>query len=493
MPPPLPRRADAASASTAPRFVGRYALYGEIAAGGMATVHFGRLVGPVGFSRTVAIKRLHAHLAKDPEFVSMFLDEARLAARIQHPNVVATIDVVPIEGEVFLVMEYVQGESLSQLHRSVRKQGRRIPTRIATAIMAGALHGLHAAHEARSERGDPLNIVHRDVSPQNVMVGADGNARVLDFGVAKAAMRVQSTREGQIKGKVRYMAPEQLRGTVDRRSDVFAAGVVLWEALTGERMFNVDDPFAIMVLLAERPVTSPRAVDPSISPELEAVVMRALERDPAARYQTAREFAVDLERTGVAMTHEVGEWVERVGGASLQRRAEQVVEIESAPCQAARQTEDRDSSPPTPSASLSVMTWPEVRDRGARRTSRAMRLGGALVIAFVVTTVLLLQRRLISAQASALQASAAARSLPASAPARAPDTPAPAPEAPAPARIEQTGSAPEPPPLPRVQPSAAPSAKRARVASGTKARKPDCTLPFTVGKDGIRHPRPECL
>src|ERR1700729_765840 len=197
------------------RIVGRYALYGELASGGMATVHLGRLLGPVGFSRTVAIKRLHAQFAKDPEFVSMFLDEARLAARIRHPNVVQTLDVVATEGELFVVMDYVQGESLSRLLRASRTVGP-IPVRVASAILCGALHGLHAAHEATDEHGVPLGLVHRDMSPQNVLVDVDGSARVLDFGVAKAAGRTQTTGRGKIKGKLRYMAPEQIQGSVTR-------------------------------------------------------------------------------------------------------------------------------------------------------------------------------------------------------------------------------------------------------------------------------------
>src|SRR5262249_30807867 len=162
----------------------------------MATVHFGRLLGPVGFSRTVAIKRLHAHFAADPEFVSMFLDEARLAARIRHPNVVPTLDVVATAGELFLVMDYVPGETLSRLIAASNAQRRWIPLPIAAAMACGVLHGLHAAHEAKSERGAPLGIVHRDVSPQNLLVGTDGVPRVLDFGVAKAAGRLQTTRDG---------------------------------------------------------------------------------------------------------------------------------------------------------------------------------------------------------------------------------------------------------------------------------------------------------
>src|ERR1051325_1285013 len=233
-----------------PRLIGRYALFGEIAAGGMATVHFGRLVGPAGFSRTAAITRLHAHYAKDPEFVAMFLDEARLASRIQHPNVVTTLDVVNLPSEVFLVMEYVQGESLSRLIRNARKLNEQVPAGHAAAIIAGMLHGLHASHEAKIERREALNIVHRDVSPQNVLVGTDGSARVLDFGVAKAAMRSQSTRDGQMKGKLSYMSPEQLpRQPLDRRTDLFAAGVVVWEALTGKRLFDGADAGEIFAKL----------------------------------------------------------------------------------------------------------------------------------------------------------------------------------------------------------------------------------------------------
>src|SRR5689334_18826919 len=159
----------------------------------MATVHLGRLLGPVGFSRTVAIKRLHSQFASDPTFVSMFVDEARLAARIRHPNVVPTLDVATLGGELLLVMEYVPGESLSGLMRTVFEAGERIPPPVTAAIVCGVLEGLHAAHEARTEDGEPLDIVHRDVSPSNVLVGTDGIARVLDFGIAKAAFRVQTT------------------------------------------------------------------------------------------------------------------------------------------------------------------------------------------------------------------------------------------------------------------------------------------------------------
>ena len=219
-----------------PLRIGRYSLYRELARGGMATIFLGQLQGPVGFARTVAIKRLHPHLAKDPEFVTMFMDEARLAARIQHPNVASMLDVVATKGELFLVMEYIQGETLSRL---VKLGQGPVPLEIAGAIMSGVLHGLHAAHEATDERGQLMNLIHRDVSPQNVMIGRDGAARLLDFGVARAQGRFHTTEEGKLKGKLPYMAPEQLRGAKPtRQTDIYAAAAVLWESLTGRRLIE---------------------------------------------------------------------------------------------------------------------------------------------------------------------------------------------------------------------------------------------------------------
>jgi serine/threonine-protein kinase len=320
------------SPASARLVVGRYAIYDEIASGGMATVHFGRLLGPVGFSRTVAIKRLHAHLAKDPELVAMFLDEARVAARIRHPNVVSTLDVVNGDGEIFLVMEYVDGESLARIGRALRERGERVPVPIASAIISGVLQGLHAAHEATSDRGERLDIVHRDVSPQNVLVGRDGRAHVLDFGVAKAAGRVQTTREGQLKGKLAYMAPELVRGARPTRvADVYSAGVVAWELLAGERLFAGDNEGTVLerVLFGEVPTPSARgAASPAA---LDDVVMRALARDPASRFATARDMARAVEAAApVAPVSEVSEWVEHLVGDALAQRHRRVGEIESA-------------------------------------------------------------------------------------------------------------------------------------------------------------------
>jgi serine/threonine protein kinase len=313
-----------------PRILGRYALYDKIAQGGMATVHLGRLLGPVGFSRTVAIKRLHPHYAEDPEFVSMFLDEARLAARVQHPNVVSTLDVVTVDGELFLVMEYVQGESVARLCRAAAASNERVPPSVATTIMVGTLHGLHAAHEAKNDRGEPLDLVHRDVSPQNVLVGVDGVARVLDFGVAKAAGRIQSTREGQLKGKLPYMAPEQLRGKTSRASDIYAASVVLWEVICGRRLFAGENEGEIVAKLLEGCKVPPSTHAEGLSPEIDAVVMRGLEVDPSRRFATAREMARALADAAPVMeASRVGEWVERMATGILTERSARIAAIES--------------------------------------------------------------------------------------------------------------------------------------------------------------------
>jgi len=323
--------ASGSSGTSVTKVVGRYTIFGELASGGMATVHLGRLNGPSGFSRTVAIKRLHPQHAKDPDFVTMFMDEARLAARVQHPNVVPTLDVVSDGGELFVVMEYIEGETLSMLLRTLGSSKRRIPVRIAAHIVSDALHGLHGAHEAKNERGAPLDLIHRDVSPQNILVGTDGVARVLDFGVAKATGRLQTTEEGKIKGKLAYMAPEQLSGEpVSRRVDVFAAGIVLWEALTGQRLFQGNEPAETVMKVLEAKVAPPSSFVPDVPEALDAIVLRALHRDPARRFPTARDVALEIERvTGLVPAREVGQWVAATAGERLSDRARRVAEISS--------------------------------------------------------------------------------------------------------------------------------------------------------------------
>ena len=309
------------------RRVGRYALFGEIASGGMATVYFGRLVGAVGFSRSVAVKQLHPQFARSPEFVAQFLDEAQLTARIRHPNVVSVLDVVAREGELFVIMEFVEGEPLSRLVRFAKEP---IPLPIASAILVQVLLGLHAAHEATTENGEPLEIVHRDVSPQNMLVGVDGQSHILDFGVAKAASRVHTTENGQIKGKLSYMAPEQLRGAeLDRRVDVFAAGIVLWELITGQRLFARGDPGATVTAVLTGDVKAPSQFRPEASDALDALVLKALAPAVEDRFATAREMAIALENcVAPASSLKVGAWVESVAGDSLKQRAQRLREAE---------------------------------------------------------------------------------------------------------------------------------------------------------------------
>ncbi len=308
-------------------------MFDEISSGGMATVHLGRLSSDAGFSRTVAIKYLHPNLARDSHFISMFLDEARLVSRIRHPNVAAPLDVVVVSEteEVFLVMEYVHGETLSRLVGEALDLQLPLPPSVTASILSGSLHGLHAAHEAVDELGAPLNIVHRDVSPQNIIVGADGVPRVLDFGIAKAVSRSQSTEGGRVKGKVSYMAPEQLTcRPVDRRADIFAAGIVLWEALTMRRLFKADDHAAVISQVLQATIPRPSSINGNVSLAMDRVVLKALNRSPAARFQTARDFAAAIEEEAiVANTRGVSEWVCRAAAQSLAARAEQVARIES--------------------------------------------------------------------------------------------------------------------------------------------------------------------
>lgn len=315
----------------AERIIGRYAIYDEIASGGMAVVHIGRLLGQAGFSRTVAIKRLHPQFAKDPTFVSMFLDEARLAVRVQHPNVVAPLDVLVVQGEVLVVMEYVSGDTLARLQRSPANAEQPPSPGVVTGILCDALYGLHAAHEALGENGQPLHIVHRDVTPQNIMVGLDGIARVLDFGVAKAAMRSQCTTDGMVKGKIAYMAPEQIEAKeLDCRTDIFAAGIVAWEALSGQRLFNADQATESIAKILKTKVDPPSKYRHEVTPELDSVILKALKHSRRERFASAREFAMALEHACPPATRSaVGDWVRSVAGNALASLAERVAAIEA--------------------------------------------------------------------------------------------------------------------------------------------------------------------
>ncbi len=263
----------------------------------MATVYLGRAMGEGGFERLVAIKVMHEHVAEDADFRSMFLDEARLAARIRHPNVVAVIDIQRTEqDQLFLVMDFVDGPSLHQLRKRLSELGRKLPLDVTMRIFIDALSGLHAAHELTGPDGALLNLVHRDVSPQNILVGKDGITRITDFGVARAEARITSTRGGQLKGKLSYMSPEQLRNEeLDRRADVYGAGVALWEALTGKRLFDAGSEAGLVHMILGGVTQTPADVDPSVPAEISDLCMQALQAFKEDRPESAAAFADGLE------------------------------------------------------------------------------------------------------------------------------------------------------------------------------------------------------
>ncbi|HSY25847.1 MAG TPA: serine/threonine-protein kinase [Polyangiaceae bacterium] len=319
--------------SREPELVGPYAIHDEIGSGGMATVHLGQLRSTSGFTRIVAIKRMHSELARSPEFVSMFLQEARLASRIQHPNVVAALDWIATDTQAFLIMEYVHGVSLDQALRWTGETSKRVPITVASSLLIGTLLGLHAAHEAVDENGKNLGIVHRDVSPHNVLVGVDGLARVLDFGIAKAAERAQHTKTGEVKGKLGYIAPEQLfHDRIGREADIYSVGVMLWEIVVGRRLFEKESQGQMLMRIANNQLDTPRSVAPDVSPEVEAVIMKALAPLPESRYRTALEFATALETVvPPASQRIVGQWLAAVANDALSRRSELKLRIEGAP------------------------------------------------------------------------------------------------------------------------------------------------------------------
>jgi hypothetical protein len=310
----------------------RYVLHDSIGSGGMATVHIGELHAPLGFTRVVAIKRLHPALSHQAEFAAMLVDEARITARVRHLNVIPTLDVYVEGNECFLVMEYVEGESLAKLLRSASQAQAPVPLGVVSTILGGVLHGLHAAHVAKSGSGAPLKIIHRDVSPQNILVGSDGIARVFDFGVAKALGRLQQTRAGEFKGKLPYLAPEQFgEGAPDRRVDVYAASVTLWEALTARRLFDGASEEEVFGKILQSRIPAPSELRPGLPAALDELVLRGLSRSPAARFASAEEMALALEHAvPPASPRDVSAWLHSLAGEALAKRAALVTEMDGA-------------------------------------------------------------------------------------------------------------------------------------------------------------------
>ncbi|MEM8608492.1 MAG: serine/threonine-protein kinase [Myxococcota bacterium] len=307
---------------TAPERIGRYELCFELASGGMASVYLARIDGASGFEKLVALKRIHRHLAKEKGYVDMFLDEAKIAARITHPNVCSVFDFGEADGEYYIAMEYLVGEPLSRVcSRVARNQNHRrdrlLPLRMAR-IIADACEGLHAAHELKDANGDLLHVVHRDVSPRNLFVTYDGAVQVVDFGIASARQRLHHTSTGQVKGTFAYMAPEQLTANpIDRRVDVWALGVTLWETLAVKRLFRRDTTANTIHAVLYDEILPPSNYRAQVPKALDAIVMKALAREPGERWQSAREMSRALReflgtRSELMGPAELSDWMAEV-------------------------------------------------------------------------------------------------------------------------------------------------------------------------------------
>ncbi|MEO5726594.1 MAG: serine/threonine-protein kinase [Byssovorax sp.] len=283
------------AAATGATGLAKHRLLAELGHGGMAEVFLAVVCGPAGFNKLLVIKQIRPQLAEEPEFLGMFLDEARLAARLNHRNVVQTNEVGQQNGRYFIAMEYLEGQPLNRvLHRFQKVGG--LPLDLHLRVVSEVLAGLHHAHELADYDGTPLGVVHRDVTPHNIFITYDGQVKVVDFGIAKALNSSSETRSGVLKGKVAYMAPEQARGEqVDRRADLFSVGVVLWEAVTGRRLWKGVPDLTILQRLLKGEIPTPRSVSPAVPEALEAIILKCLARDRDERYATALDLQADLD------------------------------------------------------------------------------------------------------------------------------------------------------------------------------------------------------
>lgn len=349
--------------------LGRYELLMPIARGGMAMVWAARLKGSRGFQKLVAIKTMLPAMSDDPNFEKMFLDEASLASEIRHPHVIEILDLGEQDNVLYLVMEWVDGEPLNVVMNYAAKQGG-VPLRVAVSLVAQACRGLHAAHELRDEQGTLVGLVHRDITPQNILVSYDGVVKIVDFGVAKATSRVAAeTEAGQLKGKIAYMSPEQLHGsTIDRRTDVFALGILLYMLTTGVHPFKGDDqPRTIENILSDEPIPSPRRFVPGLSADYEAVLFQALAKDPAKRFPSANDLLKALTRVMQPATdEEVADYVRVLLQDLLEKRRRAVkAALEIA--------DDRDNGAPQTS---SLVSRPLPQDDVATAVHRAVMPSG---------------------------------------------------------------------------------------------------------------------
>ena len=450
---------------------GRYALYETLGVGAAATVHLGVARGPEVVP--VAIKVLHDRQAREAGAVARLLDEVRLSRHVVHPNVVRVLDFISDGEETLAVMEYVHGEPLSRLLADVKESGRRTPVAIAAAIERDVLHGLYAAHIANDGAGRALELVHRDVTPENILVGADGIARLMDFGVAKAQGRLHATKDGGVKGKLAYLAPEQVGGDVTARTDLYAAGLVLWEMLVGERVIDGESEPELLVKALDPVIVVPSTRVPEVPAALDVMVLRALCKEPEGRFATGIEQAEALERAvdHVASPSEVAEWVRIHGGARLAQRDESVRAMLAV-----------ESTAPRESASAPL---PYVDDsRPADSGIRGMVVMGVAALA-VVSLGLLYNSATSSVPAPAISGTGTADQPPATPPLPL-VVPVPVP-VPVPDPSSTAAPAPASSPSPAPRPSSRP---RPIVRAGAP---PSCDPPWVLDAKGIRRYDPACV
>ncbi len=445
----------------------------------MATVHVGRLRGPGGFSRNVAIKRMHAQYAKDSEFVAMFMHEAQLSAKISHPNVLPTIDVVSRGDEMYLVMDYIHGDSLARLLRSGP-----IEPAIVAGIMVQVLLGLHAAHEVRDDDGGPEGIIHRDVSPQNILVDEHGVARIVDFGIAKAVSSVGSTEAGKLKGKLAYMSPEQLNGLAqDRRVDVFAAGVVLFESLTGKRLFGGGEQAAVISRLMLW--SAPDSAFEDVPEGFRAIAQRALAPRPEDRFDTAREMALAIQAAvSPARGMEIADWLKSCARETLTARAALIADMERTAVEETNEARGFDSLAPVPVSEPTSMASVKNVLREKSRQARWVGLFALLLCLIGLVAISLSTRAPVSEAPSSLLSGSSATAAPLT---RVTTPPT------------EVAAHPTVSDIPIFEPDQLPAeavhVNPPRPQQSPAARRPhvDCKVPFTVDAAGMKHFKPECF
>jgi serine/threonine protein kinase len=513
--------AESGSPTRWPRRYGRYLVFEEFARGGMASVHLGKLVADRGFSRVVAVKMLSQDRNASSFYARALEDEARIASRVRHPNVVQPLDVVAEGGDVLYVMEYVHGVAFAQLLETARSGGGdpRLPRDVTVAIMLDLLSALHAAHEAKDETGRALGVVHRDVSPENVLVGADGLARLLDFGVAKAMRREERTATGAVKGKPSYMAPEQRRGLpLTRQADVYAAGVVLAVALTGAAPAPVEEDLAAEWLRS--------MVEQIDDRDLLEIVKTATSLQSRERYATAAEMGAAISSACArATTEAVGACVQDLAGDVLDRRAELLRRVESAAAEVAASSPPPAPPPSTRPQAHTLPLGPASAAPPALASAPASASAAAsaparsfftplllfLVGAALVVGAFLLRNKLDPAPTASpdvasdpVMATSLALPLvplvpPAPSPAPSPtSSSSSAPSAPSAATASPTATAiaatprPRPPARPRPPGPAAADPPAPPAPPPPSPRTSDCDPPFRIDAQGRKHYKPEC-